>query len=309
MRLVHPDGDRAVARGAAALGTLAVVASMGGYTLEQIESSSNGPKWLQLYSFSDRRILNSLVERAVAADYGALVCTLDSPVMGNRERDYRNGFTGNMRIGLRTACRMGPQLISRPRWAWNYLRDGMPFEFPNAVVPGTGNGARLMSELAGSEDVSFGLTWDDLTWIRTVWPGPIVAKGLLTATDARRAVDAGVDGVIVSNHGGRQLDGVTSSLGALEAIVAAVGNEVEVLMDGGIRRGSDVAKAVALGARTVLVGRAAIWGLAVGGADGVARVLRILQTELARTVQLLGRPSLTALDRDCITWMPPRPQQ
>jgi isopentenyl diphosphate isomerase/L-lactate dehydrogenase-like FMN-dependent dehydrogenase len=301
LRLVHPEGDCGVARGAATAGTVAVVASFGGYSAEQVMASADGPKWLQLYNFPDRRILEGLVARATAANYKALVCTIDTAVLGNREKDFRNGFTYDMRINVRNAVRMGPQVITRPRWAWRFWRDGMPFDFPNAIIPDGQDTPPSMSELSKSAGVSVSPTWDDISWIRERWGGPLVVKGVLTGNDAKVAAGLGADGVIVSNHGGRQLDGTPASLSVLEEVVEAVGDRVEVLLDGGVRRGSDVAKALALGARTVLVGRPAVWGLAVGGNSGVAAVLGLLRAELTRTMQLLGRSSVRELDPDCVS--------
>jgi isopentenyl diphosphate isomerase/L-lactate dehydrogenase-like FMN-dependent dehydrogenase len=299
MRLVHPEGDCGVARGAAAAGTVAVVASFGGYTAEQVMASADGPKWLQLYNFSDRRILDELVARAAAVNYEALVCTIDTAVLGNRERDFRNGFTYDMRINVRNAIRMGPQVITRPQWAWRFWRDGMPFDFPNAIVPDGQDAPPSMSELSKSAGVSVSPTWEDIRRIRQNWDKPLIVKGVLTGHDAKVAAEIGANGVIVSNHGGRQLDGAPASLSVLGEVVEAVGDRVEVLLDGGVRRGSDVAKALALGARAVLVGRPAVWGLAVGGSNGVTAVLEMLRAELTRTMQLMGRSSVRDLDLDC----------
>jgi isopentenyl diphosphate isomerase/L-lactate dehydrogenase-like FMN-dependent dehydrogenase len=301
MRLVHPTGDCGVARGAAAAGTVAVVASFAGYSAEQVMASSDGPKWFQMYNWADRRIMEGLVARAQAAKYEALVCTIDTAVLGNREKDYRNGFTYDLRVSVRNAIRMAPQLAPRPGWAWRFWRDGMPFDFPNAVIAdGTGGPPPSMSTLSQSKGSSVSLTWDDLKWIRSNWEGPLLVKGVLTSHDARLAADAGADGVIVSNHGGRQLDGVPAALVALGDVVESVGGEVAVLLDGGVRRGSDVAKALSLGARAVLVGRPVVWGLAMAGADGVTAVLDILRAELNRTLQLMGRASVRELNRDCV---------
>jgi isopentenyl diphosphate isomerase/L-lactate dehydrogenase-like FMN-dependent dehydrogenase len=300
MRLVHPEGDCGVARGAAAAGTVAVVPSFAGYSAEQVMASSNGPKWLQLYNFTDRRILEGLVARAAAANYGALVCTIDTAVMGNREKDFRNGFTYDMRINVRNAVKAGPQLITRPGWAWRFWRDGMPFDFPNAIVPGEQNAPPSMTELSKSKGISVSPTWDDISRIREKWDRPLIVKGVLTGHDAKIAAEFGADGVIVSNHGGRQLDGAPASLAALDEVVGAVGDRLEILLDGGIRRGSDVVKALALGARAVLVGRPVVWGLAVGGEAGVTAVLEILRAELTRTMQLMGRSSVRELDPDSV---------
>jgi isopentenyl diphosphate isomerase/L-lactate dehydrogenase-like FMN-dependent dehydrogenase len=187
-----------------------------------------------------------------------------------------------------------PQVLTRPSWLLRFLADGGVPRLPNVVVPGEGP-MPLVDVSAALESST--VTWEDLSWIRELWQGPVVIKGILTGDDARRAIDEGASGVVVSNHGGRQLDGVPASLRALPEIVAAVNGQTEVLMDGGIRRGSDIAKALCLGARAVLCGRAYAYGLGAAGEAGVARVLEILRADLVRTLKLLGCPSVAALDR------------
>ena len=241
--------------------------------------------------------LPQLVERAAAAGYSALVLTIDTPVAGQRERDTRNGVKELLSFNPWTMAPYLPQILARPRWLAGFLADGGLMRFPNVVLPGSGPMAYASVGPALEASV---VTWADLDWIRSVWRGPIVAKGVLTASDTRRAVEAGVQAVVVSNHGGRQLDTVAPTLRALPEVVDAAGREIEVLFDGGIRRGSDIVKALCLGARAVLVGRAYGYGLAAGGGPGVARAIEILSQEVMRTLKLLGCPSTAALNREWV---------
>jgi isopentenyl diphosphate isomerase/L-lactate dehydrogenase-like FMN-dependent dehydrogenase len=239
--LAHPDGEQAMARGAAAAGTVMCLSTLSTVSLEEAAGAApGGARWFQLYWGPDRSQTQGLAERAVAAGYSAIVVTVDLPEVGRRERDLRTGF-----------------------------------ETPASLSDVTDNS----------------LTWRDLEWLRAHTPLQILVKGILTAEDAVLATEAGVDGIVVSNHGGRQLDGVAASLDALPEVVEAAGDRVELLLDGGVRRGTDVVKALALGARAVLVGRAALYGLAVDGADGVERVLGLLREEVELALALCGCPS------------------
>lgn len=295
MRLVHPQGDIGVARAAAAAGTVHVTTSASGFTLEDI-AANPGPKWFQLYRFYDRGAMESLVHRAQAAGYSALVVTVDTTVSGNRERDHRNGFSYDMRINLRNAIRMAPRLMPRPFWLHRFWRDGMPFLLANTTDITRDGKPLLLTEMARTAGESHSPSWHDITWIRENWPGPLVIKGVLTAEDARHAAGLGADGIVVSNHGGRQLDGAPATIAALPEVVAAVGSDVEVLLDSGIRRGVDVLKALALGARAVLIGRHAVWGLALDGQHGVQHMIEILRTDMLRTMRLMGCQSVDELD-------------
>lgn len=299
MRLIHPEGDKGVAHGVAQSDTIFTATSASGFTLEEI-ASVPGRKWFQLYRFSNRHAMEDLTLRAQAAGYSALVATIDTSVAGNRERDYRNGFSYDMRINLGSAARLGPQVARRPLWLYRYVKDGMPFELPNTAQLARDGKPLLLSEMTRPGAESHSPSWEDIGWLRENWRGPLIVKGILTALDARRAADSGADAVVVSNHGGRQLDGAPPSLGALPEVLDKVGDSVEVLLDSGIRRGSDVVKAVSLGATAVLVGRMPVWGLAVGGSTGVSHVLEILRTEMIRTMQLMGCPSVASLDE---TWV------
>jgi L-lactate dehydrogenase (cytochrome) len=294
MRLVHPDGDLAVARAAAAVGTRHIASAAGGYPLEEI-AACGGEPWFQLYRFFDSRIMEKLVERAATAGYRVLVVTVDTPVGGRRERDYRNGFSLATAVDLRTALRAAPQLAPHPRWTYRFWRDGMPFDIPNTrgVLD---DKALALTELSRSGSAAHCPSWEEIAWIRDQWDGPLVIKGLLTAEDARRAVDTGADGIVVSNHGGRQLDSGLTTTQALPEIRSAVGDSIEVILDSGIRRGSDVIKSLALGAKAVLVGRLPVWGLAIAGQAGVEHGLNLLQSEITRTMRLLGCASVRDLD-------------
>ena len=295
MRLVHPDGDVGLATGAARAGTIHVASSAAGYTLEEI-AAVEGPQWFQLYRFSSQAVMENLVARAQAAGYSALVATVDTAVSGYRVRDYKNGFSYSMRVNTRNAVKLAPQLLPKPAWLARYLFDGLPFEIPNTAEMSVDGKPMVLTEMTKGGAGSHSPTWADLGWLRANWRGPLVVKGIITPADAVRAVDAGADAVIVSNHGGRQLDGSPATLTALPRIVDAVDGRAEVLLDSGIRRGSDVLKALALGARAVLVGRLPAWGLAAAGAAGVERALEILQTEMVRTMRLMGCRAVTDLD-------------
>lgn len=298
MRLVHPEGDIGLVRAATDFGLCHIASAVSGFTLEEIAASHPGPKWFQLYRLGSRPLMESLVHRAQAAGYGALVVTVDSVVVGYREKDYRHGFSYDMRVNLKNMVKMAPRVITRPRWLYHYWRAGMPFEIAN-TRPLDGGEALPISAM-GRADLSHSPTWDDIEWIRAHWRGPLVVKGVMGADDARRAVEAGADGVVVSNHGGRQLDGAPATIDVLPEIVAEVGGETTVLLDSGVRRGNDVARAIALGADAVLIGRMSVYGLALGGAAGVTRMLELLQQELVRTLRLLGVGSIHDLDASFI---------
>ena len=295
MRLVHPDGDIGLATGASRAGTIHVASSAGGYTLEEI-AAVEGPQWFQLYRFSSQATMENLVTRAQAAGYSALVVTVDTAVAGYRTRDYKNGFSYSMRINARNAVKLAPQLLPKPAWLARYLLDGLPFEIPNTAGLTVDGKPMVLTEMTRGGAGSHSPTWTDLDWLRANWRGPLVVKGIITAADALRAVEAGADAVIVSNHGGRQLDGSPATLTALPRVVDAVDGRAEVLLDSGIRRGSDVLKALSLGARAVLVGRLPAWGLAAAGTEGVERVLEIVATEMVRTMRLMGCRSVADLD-------------
>ena len=296
MRVVHPEGDLGVARGAASAGTVFIGSSASGYTLEEI-AQVEGPKWFQLYRMTGRPMMEQLVVRAQRAGYQALVITMDTQVNGLREKDARNKFTLSRRPGLRTALMVAPQLAARPQWTWRFARAGLPYVLANTAGAEAGKPALPLTEMARPRVEPNSPTWEDIAWVRANWTGPILLKGILSADDARRAVDAGAQGVIVSNHGGRQLDCAPATIDVLPEIAGAVGHDLDVLLDSGVRRGGDVVKALALGAKAVLVGRLAVYGLAVAGSAGVAFVLNLLRADMLRTMRLTGCGDVRELDQ------------
>jgi len=262
-----------------------------------VRDGTSGPLWYQLYVPGGRDVAEATIARARAAGYSALVVTIDTPVAGMRERDFRHGVRPLLKGDIWGSIPHAWQFVTRPRWVMDYLSDGAPRVFPNVELPGIGPmPCGDVGELLEKATV----TWKDLRWMRDAWKGPIAVKGVHTGDDARHAIDAGANAVIVSNHGGRQLDGVPASLRALPEVVAAVNGQIEVLMDGGIRRGGDIVKALCLGARAVLVGRAYAWALGAAGGPGVDRAIDILRTDVVRTMRLLGCPSIRDLDRSYI---------
>jgi 4-hydroxymandelate oxidase len=265
--LAHPDGEVATARAAAASGLITVVSSFASRTIEDVAAAAAGPLWFQLYCFRDRGVMKDLVRRAEAAGYRALVLTVDMPMMGRRDADARNGFTLPAHVAPVNLTATGPgQTAGRP------------------------NVAELTRQLLDD-----GVTWELVQWLRGITELPLVLKGILAGEDAALAVDLGAAGVIVSNHGGRQLDGAVAALRALPDVVDRVGPACEVYVDGGVRRGTDVLKALALGARAVLVGRPVLWGLAAAGEPGVRDVLRILRDELDLAMGLAGCPTVASI--------------
>jgi L-lactate dehydrogenase (cytochrome) len=296
-RLMHPGGEVAAARAAGRAGIGYILSTISGHKLEDVKAGSSGPVFYQLYLMGGRGAAEAAIERAREAEFSALVVTIDTPVSGIRERDFRNGMKELISGGAFEKIPYLPQILSRPGWLMSYLLDGGLPGLPNVIVPGKGPMPLIDVAAALAESA---VTWADLKWIREAWRGPIVVKGVLTGEDARRSIDEGAAAISVSNHGGRQLDGVQSSLRALPEVVEAVKGRIEVWMDGGIRRGTDVAKALCLGADAVLCGRAYAYGLAAAGEAGVERAIEILRTDLERTLRLLGCPSVGALDRSYV---------
>ena len=296
-RLLHAQGELAVARAAGAAGIGYVVATFAGHRLEDVKSASAGPVWYQLYLVGGREVAEAGIERARHAGYSALVVTVDTAVSGLRERDLRNGMSELLSRRPFSKLPFLPQFFSRPRWLSSFLRDGGLPRLENVVLPGQGP-MPLVDVTSGLSAAA--ITWNDFGWIHRLWPGPIVVKGILTGEDARRAVDQGAAAIVVSNHGGRQLDGVGASIQALPEVVAAVRGRAEILVDGGIRRGSDVVKALCLGARAVLIGRAYGYGLAAAGEEGVGCALNIIRSDLERTLRLLGTPRVADLNSSLV---------
>ncbi|HUC41756.1 MAG TPA: alpha-hydroxy acid oxidase [Gemmatimonadales bacterium] len=278
-RLARPDGELAAARAAGGAQTVMVVSTVSTFTIEDIAAASTGPLWFQLYVYKDRGLTRDLVVRATTAGYRALVLTVDSPWLGRRERDVRNQFT--LPPGMTIANFETAQGRAAQATGW-----------------GEGSYSDFATYVRNLFDPS--LTWDVIGWLRSITSLPILVKGILTPEDASLALQAGASGIIVSNHGGRQLDGVEPSVAVLPRVMDAVRGEVEVLMDGGVRRGTDVLKALALGARAVLIGRPYLWGLAADGEAGVRRVLELLRAELELAMALSGRPTIASIDRSLV---------
>jgi L-lactate dehydrogenase (cytochrome) len=285
--LVHHEGEMAIARAVHEAGSIYTLSVFGSYSIEEVAAGAPGPTWLGLYLFRDRGLVRDIVQRAGEAGFGALVLTVDVPRAGARERDARNGLTIPPRVTLRSLA----SGARRPRWAANFL--ARPRITAASAAPAAG-AVRHAAYIDSQFDPAS--TWDDLVWLRELWSGPIVVKGLLRADDARHAVELGADAVVVSNHGGRQLDGACSSISALPAVADAVGDGAEVYLDGGIRRGGDIVKALATGARACLVARPLVYGLAAAGQAGVGHSLDILGNELRMALALAGCPDLGAVD-------------
>ena len=267
-RMAHPEGELAMARGTAAAGTVLCLSTLATSTIEEVaEASGDGARWFQLYWSQDRGVVQDLLDRAAASGFTALMLTVDLPELGRRERDLRTGFE-------------------------------IPEEIPVPIFLSLAESMGAVSPTDINWAVDKSLTWRDLEWLRSVSSLPLLVKGVLTSEDARLAVESGTDGVVVSNHGGRQLDGVAGALDALPEVVDVVGDDAVVLMDSGIRRGTDVVKALALGADAVLAGRAPLWGLAVDGADGVHRVLELLREEIELALALCGCASPRDVKRE-----------
>ena len=302
-RLMHPEGEVGAARAAGEAGTGYILSTISGHRLEDVKAASQGPCWYQLCLLGGREAAEGALERARRAGFSALVITVDTAVAGMRERDPRNGIGELLGSSLFARMPFLPDLLVHPGWLISFLLDGGMPKLENVMIPGKGPLALLDVSKALAEST---VTWADLRWIRELWPGPIVVKGLLTGEDAKRAVDEGAAAIVVSNHGGRQLDSVSPTLRALPEIVAAVNDQIEVLMDGGVRRGGDAVKAICLGAKAVLAGRAYAYGLAAAGYAGVKRALEILRVDMERTLRLLGCPAITDLDRTYVqvprTW-------
>jgi isopentenyl diphosphate isomerase/L-lactate dehydrogenase-like FMN-dependent dehydrogenase len=290
--LFWPDGERCAARAAAAAGTAYCLSHGSVCTLEQLAETGISPRWMQVFIYRDRAFTRELTERAAKANYDALVLTTDNQMLGNRERDLRNGFTIPPRFGLTGMAGMA----LKAEWLWRMRDELKRITFGNYVRPGE---ASDIKSLAGrmSQLLDPAMHWGDVDELRKVWTRPLILKGILHPDEARMAVERGVDALIVSNHGGRQLDGAASGLDALPAILDAVGGRIPVLVDGGIRRGTDVVKALALGAKACLIGRPQLWGVATAGEAGVTRVLEIFAQEIDRAMGLCGVTRIDQIDK------------
>jgi isopentenyl diphosphate isomerase/L-lactate dehydrogenase-like FMN-dependent dehydrogenase len=289
--LFWPDGERCTARAAAAAGTAFCLSHGSVCDLESLAETGASPRWMQVFVYTDRGFTRELAERAKAAGYDALVLTVDNQLLGNRERDIRNGFTIPPRFGVAALAEMS----LKSGWLWRMRDERTRITFGNYVRPGEKAELRTLAQrMSALLDPS--MTWKDVEDLRKIWDGPLILKGILHPDEAECALERGADSIIVSNHGGRQLDGAIASLDALPAVVDVVGGRMPVLLDGGVRRGTDVVKALALGATACLLGRPQLWGVAVAGEVGVAHVLDIYRREIDRVMGLCGIGRIADID-------------
>ncbi len=294
-RIADPDGELAVARAAARAGLPYTLSTLSTRSIEEVAAAGAGPKWFQVYVWRDRGLVKEMIGRAATAGYEALVLTVDTAVLGRRERDVRRGFSLPPTIGLSTLV----DGALHPGWTWRFLRSD-PIRFANvrdAAGIGDGSTAVTLSEYVNTQ-FDPRLSWRDVEWMRSVWAGPLVIKGVQTVDDARLAADAGVEAIALSNHGGRQLDSAPATLDLVAPVADAVGDRLEIICDGGVRRGSDIVKAVALGARACMAGRAYLYGLGAAGERGVDHVLGLFDADVRRTMALVGAGSVAELGRE-----------
>lgn len=291
--MVHPDGPIGANRAATNRGTISVLSTVAGTSPADLAAEVDDPGWFQLYAPGGRDGAEPLIEEVQRLGFSALVVTTDTAVLGRRERDLSHGVSMPLQLTPRTAAGLAAQVAARPVWLGRLVRDQV--ERRRAIAAGTSTRAASKPAVPGMGASPF--TWDDLAWIRSLWDGPLIVKGLVTADDARRARDVGAQAVVVSNHGGRQLDGAPATIDALPAVVDAVGDDIVVIVDGGIRRGTDIIKALSVGARAVQIGRPWLFGLAVSGQPGVEHVLRLLRRELRNALALMDVTAMRDLDR------------
>ena len=297
-RITHSEGELAVARAAERAGVPYSLSTMSTRSIEEVAGASTGAKWFQVYAWKDRGLVEDLVKRAAASGYEALWLTVDTAVLGRRERDVRRGYTIPPKVGLDTLV----DGALHPAWTLDFLTHD-PIVFANVVGSSDEDGSdpiTLAEHVMRQFDQA--LSWSDVDWLRTVWDGPIVLKGIQTVDDALRAVDAGVEGIGLSNHGGRQLDDAPAPIELVEPVAQAVAGRAAVICDGGVRRGSDIVKAVALGADACSIGRPYLYGMGAAGERGVDHVLGFLRDGMARTMALTGRTSVSEIDRDLVRW-------
>ncbi|HEY7760413.1 MAG TPA: alpha-hydroxy acid oxidase [Burkholderiales bacterium] len=294
--VVWPNGAIAAALAADAAGVGFCLSTMSSSSIEEVARASKRPVWFQLYVMRDRELGKSMMQRAKAAGCCALVITVDLQMQGQRDRDVRNGLTIPPQLRFASAV----DFALHPGWVWRLLT-GPKVTLANFAGSGKGGDLFTIAEFVNSQfDAS--VTWKDIDWVRSVWDGPLALKGILDAEDARLAVEHGIEAVIVSNHGGRQLDGVPSAVSALPAVVDAVDGRAEVILDGGVRRGNDVLKALAIGAKACMIGRPFLYGLAANGGAGVRKALELLRAEIDVNLALLGRAGVKDLDRSVVSW-------
>ncbi len=297
-RIASPGGELDVSRAAARAGLPYTLSTMATRSIEEVAAVSDGPKWLQVYVWRDRGLVKEMLSRAAEAGYEAIVITVDTAVLGRRERDVRHGFAMPPQLGPGTLL----DGLLHPGWTWAFARSE-PITFANVTgssAPADGAPVRLADYINRQFDPR--LSWQDLDWFRAEWPRAIVLKGIQSVADARLAADAGVEAIALSNHGGRQLDGAPPILELVQPVADAVGDRLEIICDGGVRRGSDIVKAVALGARACMTGRAFLYGLAAGGERGVDKVLTMLAADVRRTMALSGQQRVADLSPELIRW-------
>jgi L-lactate dehydrogenase (cytochrome) len=295
-RIVDPDGELAVARAADRAGLPYTLSTLSTRSIEEVRAASRGRLWFQVYAWRDRGLVAEMVQRAADARYESLVLTVDTAVLGRRERDVRRGFSLPPTIGPRTLV----DAALHPGWTWSFLRSD-PIRFANVVGRDVADGASPVS-LSDYITTQFdpALSWADVDWLRSTWHGPLVIKGIQTVDDAVLAAERGVQVICLSNHGGRQLDGAPAPFPLIAPVVDVVGDRVEVICDGGVRRGSDVVKAVAAGATAAMAGRAYLYALGAAGERGVDRALEWFRADIVRTMSLLGTGSVAELDRSLL---------
>ena len=295
-RMFYPQGEVVAAREAGKAGTGYTLSTLSGCLLEDVKAATNGPAWYQLYLLGGKEVALKTIARAKEAGFSAIVVTIDTPVSGLRERDMRSGTQQLLSMNPLEMLPYIPQILVKPCWMTQWLSDGGLMSFPNVQLD---DGPMGYTAIGPALEQSV-VTWDDLQWIREAWGGKIIVKGIHIGDDAKKAAELGADAIVISNHGARQLDSVAPTIRVLPEILAAVDGKIDVLLDGGIRRGSDVVKALCLGAKGVLIGRAYAYGLAAAGGKGVARAIEILQTDIVRTMKLLGCGSVADLNKSYI---------
>jgi L-lactate dehydrogenase (cytochrome) len=297
-RIADPAGELAVARAAARAGIPYSLSTLGTRSIEEVAAVSPGRLWFQVYVWKDRGLVAEMVQRAADSGYEALCLTVDTAVLGKRERDVRRGFTLPPKLGLTTIL----DGIAHPGWTWQFIRSD-PIVFANVSGHAVGDGAEAVS-LAEYVSRQFdpGLSWKDVEWLRSRWDGPIVIKGIQTTVDASIAAEEGIEAIALSNHGGRQLDSAPAPLELVPEVADAVGDRVEIICDGGVRRGSDIVKALALGATACMSGRAYLYGLGAAGEAGVDHVLDVLSSDMSRTMALIGCRAIADLGRDYVAF-------
>ena len=296
-RMFYPKGEIVASREAGIAGTGYTLSTLSGCRLEEVKEATEFPAWYQLYLLGGKEVALNTIARAKAAGFSAIVVTIDTPISGLRERDVRNGTKQLLSMNPFTMLPYISQMLVKPCWLTQWLSDGGLMSFPNVELE---DGPMGYTEIGPALEQSV-VTWDDLEWIRDAWGGKLIVKGVHIGDDAKKAVQLGVDAIVVSNHGARQLDSVAPTIRVLPEIITAVNGKIDVLLDGGIRRGSDVVKALCLGAKGVLIGRAYAYGLAAAGGPGVARSIEILRTDILRTMKLLGCESVRKLDTSFVT--------